>query len=536
MAVDDEGDAADGGTVRSSGTPQLARIVTTNLGGGVPPAQINDENEEQNATATVTTPQLPHGGFDKIQTLPTPMLYTPMSPRIPQGLGIDLGKVGPLVETNNQNSGAPLQQLQVRKRRGPKGKGLQNSQNLDDALKLEHRIVSELVQPVNLSPQRIVSLPTVSEESGFTEKVGAGELGEELGGEFTVGDDSYITGYLLRDLNSSVTWEKVKQIGRGNFSVVKLCHRKLVGEQPKGEDRILEYVAVKQIIYPPDLVQAKRDRTELFSQFESSLTRELSVLQQLHHPCIVQFLAINNPVFVRERTPISRLLEVHGDGVLPVCDIVMSYSKGGDLLNALTERNSGVALPLVQRIFAELTTAVRYLHGRGIVHRDLKLENVLLNYDLQEFATAFEADPLQFADTPLIQLTDFGLCKQVAADELCTARCGSEDYVSPEILMGIPYDGRLSDSWALGVIMYCLLEDMLPFDVPPNATPRQRQRATSHRIARFEWRWFKWAGKPLNAKEIVERTLTRRNQRWNVDDISQTRYIQDVVETLTFLL
>ena len=118
--------------------------------------------------------------------------------------------------------------------------------------------------------------------------------------------------------------------------------------------------------------------------------------------------------------------------------------------------------------------------------------------------------------------------------ELCTARCGSEDYVSPEILMGVPYDGHLTDTWALGVILYSILEDRLPFDPPPNATSRQRNRATSHRIARFDWHWFRLANTELDAKEIVANTLTRKNQRWDIKQIMESIFVKTEMESLTF--
>ena len=136
----------------------------------------------------------------------------------------------------------------------------------------------------------------------------------------------------------------------------------------------------------------------------------------------------------------------------------------------------------------------------------------------------------------IIQLTDFGLCKQLSRDDdLCVTRCGSEDYVSPEILMGIPYDGTLSDSWAMGVILYSLLEDRLPFDPPVNATLKQRRRPTSHRIAGFEWRWNKLKDIDMCAKEIVSNTLTRKNKRWDINNIMESKFVSELVEQLTFI-
>lgn len=66
---------------------------------------------------------------------------------------------------------------------------------------------------------------------------------------------------------------------------------------------------------------------------------------------------------------------------------------------------------------------------------------------------------------PLIKLTDFGLSRFISpASPLLYTRCGSESFAAPEIIMGKPYDGRETDAWALGVVLYGLIIGELPFD------------------------------------------------------------------------
>lgn len=90
--------------------------------------------------------------------------------------------------------------------------------------------------------------------------------------------------------------------------------------------------------------------------------------------------------------------------------------------------------------------------------------------------------------TALITLTDLGLCRRIdPSNPKLQTRCGSEDYAAPEILLGQEYDGRLTDAWALGVVLYSLMEGRLPFDPPPGKA-RGRSRAV-HRIARCDWMW-----------------------------------------------
>ena len=92
--------------------------------------------------------------------------------------------------------------------------------------------------------------------------------------------------------------------------------------------------------------------------------------------------------------------------------------------------------------------AIYYLHSYGIIHRDIKLDNILMT-DLSE-----KAD---------IRLLDFGLSKIIGEDEKCTEPYGTLSFVAPEILEGKPYDKSV-DLWSLGIITYALLCGYLPFD------------------------------------------------------------------------
>jgi protein-serine/threonine kinase len=117
-----------------------------------------------------------------------------------------------------------------------------------------------------------------------------------------------------------------------------------------------------------------------------------------------------------------------------------------------------------------------------------------------------------------------------------TTRCGSEDYAAPEILLGQPYDGRATDAWALGVLLYALMEGRLPFDPPPGKVG-SRSRA-AHRIARCDWVWSKfgdndgewdeakgkdWAG----AKEVVEGLLKKVSRgRKSLEEIEKMEWVK----------
>ena len=117
---------------------------------------------------------------------------------------------------------------------------------------------------------------------------------------------------------------------------------------------------------------------------------------------------------------------------------------------------------------------------------------------------------------------------------MLTTRCGSEDYAAPEVLLGNEYDGRSTDSWALGVLLYAIMEGRLPFDPIPGS---RRKTPTSHRIARCDWQWIRYAdddaewdnvkGKEVEgAAKIVEGLVAKRRNRWNLERVQETQWVR----------
>ncbi|CCF57958.1 hypothetical protein KAFR_0D03100 [Kazachstania africana CBS 2517] len=469
--------------------------------------QSNDATNDTslgNTDVSTTTPlSLSIPTFENVYELPTPMIYSPNSPKF--------------TFSPKASKDSTFRPLHIDKKRQLHHKNLEE-------VKDTARIVSELIPPPSISSKRIISLPSVNNEVPSLSLHTVKEEEEEEEEDAISQDETQLTGFLLNNLDTPIEYTKVRQIGTGNFSTVNLYQNMNTNE----------FVAIKKMKYPNDMIS----NTEKLSRLESSLTREIKVLQNLNHPCIISLFGINNEMFLNSTKPLSDLIRKYKpDNVknLPACELIMSFCHGGDLLHAMTLVSGDLDLWLIQRIFTELAIAVKYLHENSIVHRDLKLENILLNYSIEEIIELHRNENINFNCFNLIKLGDFGLCKKLeSSDELCTTRCGSEDYISPEILMGIPYDGHLSDTWALGVILYSLLEDRLPFDPPPNSNLRQRNRPISHRIARFEWRWFKFANSNSSAKDIVTNTLTRKNQRWDINSIYQSSFIKDISDTLEF--
>lgn len=99
-----------------------------------------------------------------------------------------------------------------------------------------------------------------------------------------------------------------------------------------------------------------------------------------------------------------------------------------------------------KKIFKQILKAVRFCHKKGVIHRDIKLENILM-------------DP-----TGKVTLIDFGLCDLIQYSGQESERfCGSMDYVAPEVLCKRSYDGTKADSFSLGIVLYTLLFAEFPF-------------------------------------------------------------------------
>jgi serine/threonine protein kinase len=104
-----------------------------------------------------------------------------------------------------------------------------------------------------------------------------------------------------------------------------------------------------------------------------------------------------------------------------------------------------LAEPDAKHFIRQILEALGFVHSQGVCHRDLKPENILLD----EFGR--------------VKISDFGLSRFVRADGLVETPCGSPCYVSPECISGKPYDGRKSDLWSVGVVLFALLTGTLPW-------------------------------------------------------------------------
>ncbi|NXL56238.1 NUAK2 kinase, partial [Chordeiles acutipennis] len=199
-------------------------------------------------------------------------------------------------------------------------------------------------------------------------------------------------------------YEFLETLGKGTYGKVK-----------KARERSGKLVAIKSI--RKDKIKDEQDLIHI--------RREIEIMSSLNHPHIIAV----HEVFENS----SKIV------------IVMEYASKGDLYDYISERQR-LTEQEARHFFRQVVSAVYYCHKNGIVHRDLKLENILLDANGN------------------IKIADFGLSNVYQQDKLLQTYCGSPLYASPEIINGRPYKGPEVDSWSLGVLLYILVHGTMPFD------------------------------------------------------------------------
>ncbi|EAR83797.2 kinase domain protein (macronuclear) [Tetrahymena thermophila SB210] len=196
-----------------------------------------------------------------------------------------------------------------------------------------------------------------------------------------------------------------KTLGCGASGKVKLAKHDITGKE----------VAIK-------IINKKKMTVKKMS---NKIKREIRLLRFFNHQNIIRLYEVldtNTDIFV-----------------------VTEYISGGDLYDVIASKGK---LPEqeAKRYFKQIVAGVDYCHRNLVAHRDLKLENILID------------------DNNNIKIADFGLSNIMNDGKYLSTSCGSPNYAAPEVISGKLYCGTEVDTWSCGVILFALLGGYLPFD------------------------------------------------------------------------
>ncbi|KAJ3205290.1 Map microtubule affinity-regulating kinase [Dinochytrium kinnereticum] len=179
--------------------------------------------------------------------------------------------------------------------------------------------------------------------------------------------------------------------------------------------------------------QAKKEEKEKAADeggdtpsFMSTLQLEVQLLMRLDHPNVIN---------------LYQVMETEDE-----CFVVMEYAAGGELIDYIAARNY-LTEKEARRLFRQILSAMDHCHMANVVHRDLKLENLLLT------------------EQKNILISDFGLGRTFMndRDDYMKTFCGTPNYAAVELISGIPYIGVKADIWAMGVVLFVMMTGRPPF-------------------------------------------------------------------------
>lgn len=195
---------------------------------------------------------------------------------------------------------------------------------------------------------------------------------------------------------------------------------KIIGQGAFGKVNIGLHVATGRLVA---IKSFKLNNTEIAS-IKRKLHLETQLMRSIYH---------KNVVRIYETFETEKYLM-----------IVLEYVGGGDLLSFLKKRTK-VNETICRFLFKQLIEGLKYMHSQGVIHRDIKLDNILIDID------------------STIKLCDLGVSKMIRPGEVMNEHCGTPAYIAPEIVIGEGYTGFGADIWSSGVVLYALLSGTVPF-------------------------------------------------------------------------
>ncbi|ELP94242.1 hypothetical protein EIN_186790 [Entamoeba invadens IP1] len=240
-------------------------------------------------------------------------------------------------------------------------------------------------------------------------------------------------------------------LGKGNFGVVKkvrnietgkICAMKIIdisSAREKGEDNLIrrECDILRQVDHPSII--------KLYDVFETRMYVYI-VMEYIGGGNLFQAIILSHKHYEdtrkQEVTTLENTLKATTD---PAMKQKLQNSLG-EIIRDINE--TGFSEEVTLLIMKQVLEALVYLHAKGIIHRDLKLENVMWT------GSGYE-----------IRVSDFGLGRTVGKNSRAETICGTQIFTPPELYSGKTYDGTKMDVYSCGVMVYMMLTSQFPFDM-----------------------------------------------------------------------
>ncbi|KAK9790145.1 hypothetical protein WJX73_008499 [Symbiochloris irregularis] len=267
----------------------------------------------------------------------------------------------------------------------------------------------------------------------------------------------------------------------------------LVGQLGTGRNGTMKLMRNKKT---KELVAAKWVPRTVGGGLSKNTEREIVNHRKLLHPNIIRF----REVYMTDEHLV----------------IVMEYASNGQLLERI-DTSGKLDEPLARKLYQQLMDGMNYSHKQDIYHRDLRMENLLLD------GSFFE---------PVLKISDFSYSKNAVLDSQPKTNVGTPAYTPPELLLavrneGAAYDGAAIDVWSSGIILYYMLAGHLPFTDP--AVPNALSRKMMQRIVNVQYEYPADHELSPEAQDLIKHIFVAEPaQRIQVDDILKHPWLSGI--------
>lgn len=271
------------------------------------------------------------------------------------------------------------------------------------------------------------------------------------------------TGDIITDHDTTFNFKIQKFLGKGAFAQCYSCSVSFIKLQ--NNKKLQELMEIKNACLK---ITKKSELTS--DRLREKLSSEICIQKSLDHPNIVKlYHTFSTTEYIYM--------------VMELCDSTLS-----DLL----KQNKKIRESHTKKFITQLIYAIQYLHGVNVVHRDIKLSNILLK-------------------SYTIKLGDFGLCALIQKNKRTTV-CGTPNYIAPEIILRTAYSFEC-DIWSIGVLIYTMLIGIPPFQ-------KKTAKEIYSNIKRNEWHIPSSSVISKEAKDLIKSLLVSDpNKRMNINDM-----------------